>query len=135
MVCTSPFPKINTRNLLGLQPDAPCHLLRREALPPSANPLLRQVDERALWAYQMTNLLKDFSAGRENETGSDARSVVKIFSTPRTPYQVADALMLERMSLALNPRGQTYRAETLMTMAWRFGNAKALDLFRKVMHH
>jgi hypothetical protein len=49
------------------------------------------------------------------------------------PYQVADALMLERMSLALNPRGQTYRAETLMTMTWRSGNVKALDLFQYML--
>jgi len=45
------------------------------------------------------------------------------------PLQVADALMLERMSLALNPRGQTYRAETLMAMTTRAGNTKATDLF------
>lgn len=46
------------------------------------------------------------------------------------PYQVAEALMLERMSLALNPRGQTYRSETLMAMTARAGNVKALELFR-----
>lgn len=49
------------------------------------------------------------------------------------PYQVAAALMLERMSLALNPRGQTYRAETLKTMTTRAGNEEALELFESML--
>jgi hypothetical protein len=46
------------------------------------------------------------------------------------PIQVAESLMLERMSLALNPRGQLYRAETLMEMTMRAGNAAALNFFQ-----
>jgi hypothetical protein len=46
------------------------------------------------------------------------------------PEQTAAALVLEHMSLALNPRGSLYRAETLATMAQRSGNTPALDLYR-----
>jgi hypothetical protein len=49
------------------------------------------------------------------------------------PQQTADALMLERMSLALNPRGTLYRAETLMTMTRRAGNTQALGSFNAML--
>lgn len=48
------------------------------------------------------------------------------------PEQTADALMLEHMSLALNPRGTLYRSESLMMMTRRVGNAKAMSLFERM---
>lgn len=49
------------------------------------------------------------------------------------PAQTADALMLERMSLSLNPRGQLYRSETLIEMTTRAGNTEALSIFQKAL--
>ncbi len=46
------------------------------------------------------------------------------------PYQVPMPSCWSACHLALNPRGQTYRAETLMTMTDRAGNVKALELFK-----
>jgi hypothetical protein len=48
------------------------------------------------------------------------------------PQQTAEALMLEHMSLALNPRGSLYRAETLKTMTVRAGNSAALQEFERM---
>lgn len=48
------------------------------------------------------------------------------------PEQTAEALMLEYMSLALNPRGSLYRSESLMTMTKRVRNSKALSLFEQM---
>ena len=50
------------------------------------------------------------------------------------PQQTADALMLERMSLALNPRGSLYRSETLMSFTRRAENTVALEQFERVQH-
>jgi hypothetical protein len=40
--------------------------------------------------------------------------------------------MLEHMSLALNPRGSLYRAETLMSMTTRADNSFALEEFERM---
>lgn len=46
------------------------------------------------------------------------------------PDQVADALMLEHLSLSLNPRGQLYRDHTLVAITDSSGNQIATDAFR-----
>lgn len=67
-----------------------------------------------------------FSNTKQNLMALQARHI-------EHPAQTADALMLERMSLSLNPRGQLYRSETLMAMTMRAGNAEALSLFRRAL--
>ncbi len=48
----------------------------------------------------------------------------------RFPHQVAEAMVLERLSLAMNPRGQLYRKQPLYQIVNASGNQPALDLFR-----
>jgi hypothetical protein len=45
------------------------------------------------------------------------------------PQQTAEALMLEHMSMVLNPRGTLYRDESLLSMTTRAGNIAALHNF------
>jgi hypothetical protein len=45
------------------------------------------------------------------------------------PIETANALMLEHMSLALNPRGTLYRSESLLTMTAGAGNTAAIEEF------
>ena len=47
------------------------------------------------------------------------------------PEQVADALLLEHMSLALNPRGTLYKGTSLIQIAANSGNDKALNDYRQ----
>jgi hypothetical protein len=47
--------------------------------------------------------------------------------------QVADALILERISLAMNPRGTLYRDRTLMELSIEYGNERALAIFEERM--
>lgn len=46
------------------------------------------------------------------------------------PDQVGDALMLERVSLSLNPRGRLYRDQSLLSITDSSGNELALDRYR-----
>ncbi len=46
------------------------------------------------------------------------------------PEQVAQAMMLEHVSLALNPRGTLYRAQSLIEITSANGNTAATDHFR-----
>lgn len=46
------------------------------------------------------------------------------------PHQVADALLLEHLSLSLNPRGQLYRDQALVTITAASRNAAAIEAFR-----
>lgn len=48
----------------------------------------------------------------------------------RHPDQVGDALMLERVSLSLNPRGRLYRDQSLLSITDSHGNELALDRYR-----
>ena len=48
----------------------------------------------------------------------------------RHPERVADALMLEHMSLALNPRGSLYKNKSLIQIAAQSGNNLALQYYR-----
>jgi hypothetical protein len=47
------------------------------------------------------------------------------------PEQVADALLLEHMSMALNPRGTLYKGTSLIQIATNSGNDKALNGYRQ----
>ncbi len=47
------------------------------------------------------------------------------------PEQVADALMLEHISLSLNPRGTLYPGKSLVQITEASGNAPAMDRFRQ----
>src|SRR5262245_11220183 len=47
------------------------------------------------------------------------------------PEQVADALLLEHMSMALNPRGTLYKGMSLIQIATNSGNDKALNGYRQ----
>jgi len=46
------------------------------------------------------------------------------------PDQIAGAMALERLSLAMNPRGRLYKKESLYQIVTDSGNGPALDLFR-----
>ena len=46
------------------------------------------------------------------------------------PEQVADALLLEHISMALNPRGTLYKGTSLIQIATNSGNDKALNGYR-----
>lgn len=45
------------------------------------------------------------------------------------PDQVAEAMVLERLSLAMNPRGRLYKKEPLYQIVSNSGNQAAIDLF------
>ena len=47
------------------------------------------------------------------------------------PEQVADALLLEHMSMALNPRGTLYKGTSLIQIATKAGNDAALNGYRQ----
>lgn len=47
------------------------------------------------------------------------------------PAQVADAMLLEFLSLSMNPRGQLYPNESLLSITERSGNRVACDLFTR----
>ncbi len=47
------------------------------------------------------------------------------------PAQVADAMLLEFLSLSMNPRGQLYPGESLLSVTERSGNQAACDLFTR----
>lgn len=47
------------------------------------------------------------------------------------PKQVADALVLERVSLAMNPRGRLYKKEPLYKIVFDSGNEVAVNLLQK----
>ena len=47
------------------------------------------------------------------------------------PEQVADALLLEHMSMALNPRGTLYKGTSLIQITTKSGNDKALNGYRQ----
>jgi hypothetical protein len=47
------------------------------------------------------------------------------------PDQVADALLLEHVSLSLNPRGQLYRNDALVNITMTSGNHDALSAFAR----
>jgi hypothetical protein len=47
------------------------------------------------------------------------------------PEQVADPLLLEHMSMALNPRGTLYKGTSLIQIATKSGNDKALNGYRQ----
>lgn len=47
------------------------------------------------------------------------------------PEQVADALVLEHMSMALNPRGTLYKGTSLIQIATKTGNNEALSGYRQ----
>lgn len=47
------------------------------------------------------------------------------------PYQVADALMLEHVSLALNPRGTLYKGKSLLNITRTAENHQALDIYER----
>jgi hypothetical protein len=47
------------------------------------------------------------------------------------PEQVAEGLMLEHVSMTLNPRGQLYRDKSLVQITQASGNQTAINLFRQ----
>jgi hypothetical protein len=47
------------------------------------------------------------------------------------PEQVADALVIEHMSMALNPRGTLYKGRSLIQIATNTGNDEALNGYRQ----
>jgi hypothetical protein len=47
--------------------------------------------------------------------------------------QVADALMLEHVSLSLNPRGRLYRDQPLISITSSSGNQRALDAYERTL--
>jgi hypothetical protein len=47
------------------------------------------------------------------------------------PEQVADALLLEHVSMALNPRGTLYKGSSLIQIATKTGNDEALNAYLK----
>lgn len=49
----------------------------------------------------------------------------------RHPEQVADAMMLEHVSLALNPRGTLYRNQSLIEITDAAGNVLASETYRQ----
>lgn len=47
------------------------------------------------------------------------------------PEQVADAMVIEHMSMALNPRGTLYKGTSLIQIATKSGNYEALNGYRR----
>ena len=52
----------------------------------------------------------------------------------RHPEQVADAMLLELLSLALNPRGTLYPKKSLIQITLASGDAKAASAFQTLLH-
>jgi hypothetical protein len=50
------------------------------------------------------------------------------------PDQIAEAMVLERLSLAMNPRGRLYKKEPLYQIVNDSGHRAAMDLFRARLH-
>ena len=51
------------------------------------------------------------------------------------PCQVAQAMVLERLALAMNPRGQLYKKQPVYQIVNASGNQPALDLFRSQLEN